>query len=800
MRISQMTGISQMMERLIRRRPATWFACWAFVVAAGPGLAADQAAPEQYHAQIRWTQYGVPHIRAADFGGLGFGAGYAFAEANACLLFDTAVTVRGERSKFFGPDTRVTMGSELIRNADSDVFFKTYFEPDKLEQAYANGPAEAVSLVRGYAAGANRYIADVRQREHAGACGSAAWVAPLTVRDVILMLAQKAALNSGLLFIGAIVHARPPDGTAASEPAGDATDADAPRPENGGSNALALGRDLSANRQGILLGNPHFPWRGSDRFFEMHLTIPGKLDVMGASLMPFPLINIGFNRDVAWSHTVSTGRRFTLFALQLAPNNPLEYLVDGHAEPMQSRTVSIAALQPDGSIKTQTRTIYQTRYGPVVVMPRLGAKWTRETAFALADSEVANTRLLTQWLRIDTATSVASLKAALTEVQGTPWVNTVAADRDGAVLYADESVVPDVPDALLERCTAASAREITSRTRMLVLDGARSACGWIHEPGARQDGIIPPDRMPSTTRSDYVLNSNDSYWLANRQQPLTGYPRVVGMMDVAQRMRTRMAYKALSELIAGHAAHITPQDIETMVLSDRNYIGELVGDAVLTLCHDDEAAPTSRADQDDLATACSALSRWDRRDDVESVGAAFFREFWRRARTTDHLWSTGFEPSDPLDTPAGLNLGDSAVEQALRGALINTVGAFRELGIAPDAKLGTLQRRRDRNGGIAIPGGAEFEGVLNELTTGPLTANGYRTQQLSGSSYIQVVSWNGETPVADALLTYSQSTDPTSGNFEDQTQNYVRRSWVRLPFTDAEIAADHTVRNEEIVQ
>jgi acyl-homoserine-lactone acylase len=51
-----------------------------------------------------------------------------------------------------------------------------------------------------------------------------------------------------------------------------------------GSNAVAVGRDRSFNGRGMLLANPHFPWIGGMRFYEMHLTIPGQLDVMGAAL------------------------------------------------------------------------------------------------------------------------------------------------------------------------------------------------------------------------------------------------------------------------------------------------------------------------------------------------------------------------------------------------------------------------------------------------------------------------------------------------------------------------------------
>ena len=69
----------------------------------------------------------------------------------------------------------------------------------------------------------------------------------------------------------------------------------------------------------MLLGNPHFPWRGRYRFTQQHLTIPGQYDVAGASLIGSPVVNIGWNKDVAWSHTVSTAYRFTPYEYQPSP-------------------------------------------------------------------------------------------------------------------------------------------------------------------------------------------------------------------------------------------------------------------------------------------------------------------------------------------------------------------------------------------------------------------------------------------------------------------------------------------------
>ena len=43
-----------------------------------------QAAPA-YKARIDRTAYGIPHISAADYGGIGYGQGYAFTQDNLCL-------------------------------------------------------------------------------------------------------------------------------------------------------------------------------------------------------------------------------------------------------------------------------------------------------------------------------------------------------------------------------------------------------------------------------------------------------------------------------------------------------------------------------------------------------------------------------------------------------------------------------------------------------------------------------------------------------------------------------------------
>lgn len=87
----------------------------------GLSLAANaRSQPEQATAEIRRTSFGVPHIRADNERGLGYGIGYAYAQDNLCLLANEIVTVNGERSRYFGPD-QFTI--EERGNLASDVFF-----------------------------------------------------------------------------------------------------------------------------------------------------------------------------------------------------------------------------------------------------------------------------------------------------------------------------------------------------------------------------------------------------------------------------------------------------------------------------------------------------------------------------------------------------------------------------------------------------------------------------------------------------------------------------------------------------
>src|SRR5699024_8620872 len=60
------------------------------------------------------------------------------------------------------------------------------------------------------------------------------------------------------------------------------------------SNGWSVGKKLTESGRGALLANPHFPYTGSNRFYQSQITVPGVINVNGASLIGTPLPLIGF--------------------------------------------------------------------------------------------------------------------------------------------------------------------------------------------------------------------------------------------------------------------------------------------------------------------------------------------------------------------------------------------------------------------------------------------------------------------------------------------------------------------------
>lgn len=744
------------------------FSCKAMALAAcclaATAVTADESTP---NATLSRSSLGVPHIQAASERGLGYGIGYAYAQDNLCLLADQVLTVNGQRSQWLG---RAGQASPGQNNLTSDLFFKWLNGDAQVQAFWQAQPVAMQQRMEGYVEGFNAYLARTPASEQPEQCRNAGWLRPLVKEDLVRLVRRLLVEGGAGRFAAAMVAARPPRAPQAA--------ADAPRQAlrqlhefalNHGSNAVAVGGERTENGKGLLLANPHFPWSGGLRFYQLHLTIPGQLDVMGAALPGLPVVNIGFNQHIAWSHTVDTSSHFTLHRLQLDPKDPKRYYVDGHSEPLHERQVQVKVRQANGDVTLVTRTLFESRFGPVVMMPGL-MPWDTHQAYAIQDANLGNDRVLVQWDAMNKAASVAQLREAVATYQGIPWVNTLAVDDQGQALYMNASVVPNVPLPLLKQC----ADPALAKAGLPGLDGSQSRCDWQSDQGARQAGIVADEHLPRLQTGQVLQNSNDSAWMTRPATPLTGFSPLISRSGQRLGLRARFA---LSTIRQWGTRPITPAMLEGLVTENRVYLADLTLQDVRDYC---AARPDAAIEQ-----ACAALKRWNGQAQVNTgLGVVYF-QIATAALDYKTDWRVPFSPQDPVGTPRGIAWQRPDVAQRLHKGLAEA-GA-RLAPVPADTGWGALHGVSRGAGRIALPGGDGKLGTYNAMTA---KGDGVHFEVTGGSSYIQLVSFDDNGPVATGLLAMSQSSDPTSAHFSDQTQLFGAQHWRPLPFTPAQRQAD----------
>lgn len=781
--LGSLAGLSLLVPLLALATPAS-------TAQPAPQPAAAAKAGPKYHATIRRTAHGIPHITADSFGSLGFGAGYAAADSSICTLADTLLTARGQRSRWLGPKGRYNDQVTLdASNLQVDAFVTDLHHRKIVEKLLADrkhGPGrQARQMVRGYTAGINKWLANNRVTDPE--CKGAGYLKQeATPLDLWYGVYLANLLASSGVFVKEIVDASPPSPDDPGIPNPTAASVDKQELLRGlgretpfGSNATAIGGDASTTGKGMLLGNPHFPWRGRYRFTQQQLTIPGKYNVAGASLIGSPVVNIGWNKNVAWSHTVSTAYRFTPYEYRLAsPATPTTYLTDSGPADLEHRTVKVTVKTKSG-LKRVSEDMYRTPQGYVIDAPALLMPWSVGSVWAIRDANAEQLRTIDTFLDMGKARNVHDLLRRQDAAGGMPWVNTTAADRKGDVVYADHSVVPNVPNSMAQQCKTPTGEILDQLAGLPGLDGTRadSTCAWATDDDSVRKGVFGPKNLPIAFRRDWVTNANDSYWTPNDTVRLEGYAHIIGCEQCERTMRTRMVdHYVMDRLKKGK---ISPKRLRGFEHQNRVMAGEVMREngALDALC-----------DQTGETEACQALHDWDGHSNVDSRGYAIFEAFIARLPGTDPaMWNTPFDASDPLNTPRDLNSDDPQLIQAMTDA----IQSLRDAKVPFNATWGSLQVAGDRGAPpIALGGGTgDAAGNANALASRWPEQNKKHYRPITyGSSHIQAIAFlSGGRVSAHTILTYSQYEDSTSRFSSDQTRMFGHKKWVDFAFTPAQI-------------
>lgn len=837
-------------------------------------------------ARIQTTTGGVPHITADNLESVAFGSGYVQARDNVCIIADSIIRARGERAQYYGPGDPINPDSpaaeQLGVNIVTDFSYKALGLLDKANEQFDELSAPSQAMLRGFTSGYNKYVEETDPADLPAKCNQAPWVRTISPESLYAYYQLVALYASGDQFVkGPIFLATPPGTSPAPTPAMPmaastfdsassdqlASSARELTPEmlglktdytdrGMGSNGWGIGSDMTENGKGALLANPHFPYTGNRRLYQMQLTVPGVYDVNGSGLIGVVIPLIGFNDNVAWTHTVSTAQHFTLYDLTLKSGDAMTYMKDGEEKPITKETISIGVNTGPGGVVPFKRDFYFSEYGPMLAgnvinknLPAWGKEFAgRPTAITYRDANIDTARqVVDQWLGMGRAKNLEQFKKPFQNCGSVFWVNTMYTDDSGQAFYIDGTSVPQLSGATLQAFQSrAQINPVVGglfKAGVTMLDGSTSRNDWIE--GAC-GGRVAYEGEPKLERRDFVQNSNDSYWATNPDAFLTGYSPLYGPTESILSPRTRMGLKMLQNPTdsglsnvqpAGSDGKFTGEEIIKALYSNRAYYSETLLDELLTRC--ENAGDTQIETDDDsrsVAEGCTALANWDGVYDVDSKGAHVFRVFVADySPNFPGQFSVAFDPTQPETTPNTPKAAPEDVSQdPMLASLARGLNRLDQVNIDYDARLGDVQREQQSAGRlpgqdgaksgapIEWPGNQNLEGGFNIVR--PDTSNvedGTRypryapagtiakTGDLSstpeegwliayGTSWHFGLSFTDEGPKGYGLVSYSQSDDTGSDHFEDQDNRFSNGNYRELLYRQADISADPELKTETI--
>lgn len=692
------------------------------------GAAAPLDQPEL--PTIRRTEFGVPHILANGFRGIGIGLGYAQVEDYGERVIRGLVRAKGWMGRTFGRDS---MASDFAAALDQARVQETYHLLDPDTRAMYDGFAEGVNI----------FIRTYPERVPP-------WAKPFfnghDIAATDIATANVAAAQRMVM--------RHLQGPAAQRSRGDATSANTDfagaqlrdADTDDGSNAWALAPSRTKSGRAILLRNPHLAWTAG--YWEAHVTVPGKLDFYGDFRIgsAFSVIG-GFNKDLGWATTNNNPDVDEVYALDVDAGAPDHYLFDGISVPLRQITATAEYATPDG-LKTESRQYWTTPLGPV-------AHRTADKVYIVRAGPDGEFRAGAQFLAMMRARNLKEWKAALA-MRARATSNFTYADRAGNILTIWMGTVPRLPHP----------------------SGGDSVPVPAHTSADIWTKLIALDSLPQTLnpKGGYVHNENDAPHFANLNRVLD----TARFPDNVERGALRLRSQHALQLIANNRK-FSLEDVIRTKHSMRMLLADRVKPDLL------RAVKASSPDAT-VAAAAAVLEKWDNTVAPTSRGGVLFEAWWRRylAQARDSAYAEKWSLAKLTSTPQGLGKPDVAA-----GAFALAVEDVRQRYGAVDIAWGDVHRVR--RGPVDVPVGG-CSGALGcfrvlsyeQLPDGKRVAN-------SGDGWIVAVEFGAKAPRAFSILAYGESADSTSQNYSDQAAMFARGEFKPVWLSEPDVRK-HTVR------
>ncbi|HEY0994567.1 MAG TPA: penicillin acylase family protein [Gemmatimonadaceae bacterium] len=524
--------------------------------------------------------------------------------------------------------------------------------------------------------------------------------------------------DSGARVVASILRALAPATTrrlAAADPGDD-------RP-SAASNNWAVAPARSATGHALLAGDPHLELTLPSIWYEVHLVVPGELDVYGVTIPGAPGVLLGMNRDVAWSSTNTGADVMDFYAERVDDvDHPTRTLVDGAWHPVERRVERYRGRR--GEVIATDTVLYSHR-GP---MRREGDRWLSMRWTAL-ESGPGWGSVIEAYDLLARATSARGALDALDRFAA-PAQNFVIADRQGTIAVRSNGRFPVRPG---------------DGSGMVIRDGSTSASDWT--------GDLRPAEYPQAVApaQGYVATANQDPW-----DPATARGYLGVSIDPWRAMRINRLLRADSQ--------VTVDAMRRWQTDPGSERAELFVPAFLRAASRCLAAPCAGVDTTRLREGARLLGEWARRYTRDDRRAILF-ELAMRQLTDDT-----FEELVPAGSERRVVTPSSSILATLLRDSTNAWWDDRRTAPREDRDavlaraLGDAVRQANVRHLLQIPAlgalGLSVQGGPSTLS--PLSGTGTH-----GASWRMVVELG---PELEAWGTYpgGQTGDPTAPGYRDR--------------------------------
>lgn len=374
------------------------------------------------------------------------------------------------------------------------------------------------------------------------------------------------------------------------------------------SNNWAVAPGKSANGHAMLAGDPHLELTLPSIWFEVHLVVPGVVDVGGVTIPGIPGVTIGYTPRFAWSFT-NTGSDVMDFWRETVdnPGAPTTYELDG--KPVPFVDTRIERYSTGSGVLLGVDTVRYTHRGP---MNREGTQW-----LSMRWTVLEATTELTSFLQAVRAPSAPAFLDSMARYYQAPAQNMIVADTLGTIAIRSTGRFPIRAD---------SGRGVD------VHDGRTSRSDWI---GDWPVTWYPQAQNPA---QGYLASANQEPIDPAVKRPYLGVDRHYEIWRALQINKLMRETRTVTRDQMG-AWHTDPGSVR----ADR-LVPYLLRAASVRL----SAGDTSTS----LRKASALLTSWDRRYTRENTGARLFETAFGVARrlTVDELVPAG--KSDRVTMPS----------------------------------------------------------------------------------------------------------------------------------------------------